>query len=88
MVDTTTKATKPKTIEQVACLETALRAIEKPRIETPAQMLILLACEAMSGGWRDAHPGNDVDEFRDFSSDEGPSLVPVAELFRNDADCC
>lgn len=36
-------ATNPKTMEQVACLETALRAMERPRIETPAQILNLLA---------------------------------------------
>ena len=32
-------ATKPNVTEQVACLETALRAIAKLRLETPAQML-------------------------------------------------
>jgi hypothetical protein len=29
----------PNVIEQVACLETALRAIERLRVETPARIL-------------------------------------------------
>lgn len=80
-----TKATNPNVMEQVACLETALKAIEKPRMESPAQMLNLSARRTTSKGGRNAHPSHDVNEFRGFSSDEGPSLVTSTELFRNDA---
>lgn len=32
----------------------------------------------------DAHPGYDVEKLCNFSSDEGPSLVASAELFRDE----
>jgi hypothetical protein len=38
-VEMTKYATKPKATEHVACFDTAFRAIDKPKVDTPAQIL-------------------------------------------------
>ena len=70
----------PKATEQVACVETALSAIERPSIEIPAQILRkgLTYFDPVKG--LNLHPSNDVENFYDLSYNKGQSFIATAPL--------
>lgn len=85
IVEMTKYATNPNATEHVACFDTAFKAIDKPKVDTPAQMLRQISqCE--KGGQIERwdlfhlHPSDDVKELGNLSGDGGPLDVPFTPL--------